>query len=180
MDHDPAPDDHDDADDDPIPTVAKPNELLALHSVTTELFEMLRRWFDVPPTVTLDLRAVDSAVIELGDPILIAAMAMRKLQALNLLATPGVITTTDVIVTIVGDLDRALVQAPTMRLKVQAADADWDRELAMLAEGDQAEAPHETDDSDDEADHFAQLHGMLHLAVHAVIEASEGEIRYLA
>ena len=68
---------------------------------------------------------------------------MRKLQALNLLSTPGVITTTDVVVTIVSDLDRALVQAPVMRLRLAAEVTDWDVQLAWL-EGDEAavdEAP---------------------------------------
>ena len=51
--------------------------------------------------VALDLNEIDSAVLELGDPTMIAALAMRKLQALHLLATPGVRTTTDVVVTIV-------------------------------------------------------------------------------
>lgn len=111
-------------DGDPIATVAKPDELLALHTVTAELFETLRAWFDVPPAVSIDLAEVDSAVAELGDPEMIAALAMRKLQALHLLATPGVKTTTDVVVTIVNDLDRALIQAPAMRLKREAA-ADW-------------------------------------------------------
>ena len=87
--------------------LSKPNELLALHSVTTEMFDTLRRWFSVPPRLSLNLESVDSAVTEMGDPTLIAGMAMRKLQALNLLSTPGVRTTTDVIVTIVQDLDRA-------------------------------------------------------------------------
>jgi len=73
--------------DEPLP---KPDELLALDAVAEEMFETLRRWFDVPPRVPLDLRAVDSAVVELGEPVMIAAVAMRKLQALHLLATPGV------------------------------------------------------------------------------------------
>ena len=109
-------DDDDEYEDDehtggPVP---KPAELLALDSVTAELFATLRRWFDVPPTVSLDLKEVDSAVSELGDPQMVAALAMRKLQALNLLATPGVRTTTDVVVAIVNDLERAMVQAPNM------------------------------------------------------------------
>ena len=85
----------------------------------------------MPAKVEFDLTAVDSAVRELGDPQLIAAFAMRKLQALHLLATPGVRTTTDVVVAIVSDLDRALLQAPTMRLRLAAANADWDAELAL-------------------------------------------------
>jgi hypothetical protein len=174
--------DDDSPDDDPTITIAKPDELLALHGVTAELFESLRNWFDVPPHVTLDLREVDSAVTELGDPVLIAAMAMRKLQALNLLSTPGVMTTTDVVVTIVGDLDRALLQAPTMRLRVQAAETDWDEAFELLADDDGpegSEAPADADAADPEAERFQQLHGYLHQAVHAVIEASEGQIRYL-
>ena len=148
--------------------------------MTTELFEILRGWFEVPPTVQLDLREVDSAVTELGDPMLIAAMAMRKLQALHLLATPGVVPTTDVVVTIVGDLDRALVQAPSRRLRVRAADTDWDRELDLLASGHQDDAPESADDADQEAEYFAGLHGQLHLAVHEVIVASDGEICYFS
>src|ERR687894_1165068 len=130
-----------DADPEGVATIPKPDELLALHGVTAEMFAILRRWFDVPPKVTLDLSEVDSAVVELGDPVLIAAMAMRKLQALHLLSTPGVRTTTDVVVAIVQDLQRALIQAPSMRLRLAAAAADWDAELAALeGDGDAAAA----------------------------------------
>ncbi len=69
--------------------IPKPDELLALHDVTEDLFSILRRWFDVPASVAIDLTDIDSAVVELGDPEMIAALAMRKLQALRLLATPG-------------------------------------------------------------------------------------------
>jgi hypothetical protein len=164
-----------------IETIPKPDALLALHDVAAEMFTMLRTWFDVAPEVTLDLREVDSAVAELGDPVLIAALAMRKLQALHLLATPGVRTTTDVVVAIVNDLDRALVQAPVMRLKVQAAVADWDRELIDLESGvtSGADDAPETDDVDWEVERFRSLHALLHEAMFSVIEASEGEIRYL-
>jgi hypothetical protein len=189
--------------DDPIPTVPKPDELLALHSVTTQLFDTLRRWFAVPGSVSIDLREVDSAVSELGDPLMIAALAMRKLQALHLLSTPGVMTTTDVVITIVQDLDRALVQAPNMYLKLKAAATDWDAELAGLdldglvdegegaapAEPDPIRAGHPSQISDGppvdpsqpdpETEAFRALHAKLHEAVYAVIEISEGEIRYL-
>lgn len=165
-------------------TVDKPDGLLALDRVTQELFAVLRSWFDVPPTVPLDLREVDSAVEELGDPVLIAAMAMRKLQALHLLSTPGVRTTTDVVVTIVGDLDRALMQAPAMRLKRRAAETDWDRELAMLREpgfmaGSSEAVPNDPSAADEEADRFRELHRLLHRAVQEVMEVSDGEICYL-
>ncbi len=177
MDPDLPSDDPDEPDD---PTVVpKPDELLALHDVTEEMFETLRAWFDVPSSVTLDLRSVDSAVTELGDPLLIAAMAMRKLQALHLLATPGVMTTTDVVVNLVSDLGRALHQAPGMRLKVQAAEADWDAEFARLAGGNPPEGPTSTEEADEEADRFEALHGCLIMAVHAVLRVSDGEIRYL-
>ncbi|CAN5814741.1 hypothetical protein BH23ACT1_BH23ACT1_14780 [soil metagenome] len=164
-----------------VETVSKPDELLALHSVTTEMFAILRQWFAVPDEVTLDLAEVDSAVAELGEPRLVAAMAMRKLQALHLLATPGVRTTTDVVVTIVQDLQRALLQAPSMRLKVAAESTDWDAELASLAEpGDLApvDAPNTTD-ADPEVDRFRVLHALVVAAVEAVLQVSEGEIRYL-
>jgi hypothetical protein len=176
--------------------VAKPDALLALHDVTSELFLTLRRWFGVPVAVSLDLAEIDSAVEELGDPVMIAAMAMRKLQALHLLATPGVMTTTDVVITIVQDLDRALVQAPSMRLKLQAASTDWDAAFAELGrhasatppEGS-ANHPSRVDDpdgvpldpaqSDPATERFRELHARLHEAVFAVLEVSAGEIRYL-
>lgn len=160
--------------------VPKPEELLSLDSVTEELFGTLRGWFDVPSVVTLDLNAVDSAVLELGDPQMVAALAMRKLQALNLLATPGVRTTTDVVVAIVNDLERAMVQAPNMWLKRQAAATDWDSALEALEAGDVEgldEAPVEADEIDPEVHRFRVLHGALHEAMFAVIEISEGAIR---
>ena len=164
--------------------VAKPVELLALHAVTTELFNTLQEWFEVPPSITIDVAAVDAdgAVREMGDPVMIAAFAMRKLQALHLLATPGVRTSTDVVVTMVQDLTRALLQAPTMRLNVQAARADWDAAFASLDDIDSLasfEAPSAVDDEDHEATRFEELHGMLHAAVHAVLAATDGEIAYL-
>ena len=175
-------DDDDEYEDDehtggPVP---KPAELLALDSVTAELFATLRRWFDVPPTVSLDLKEVDSAVSELGDPQMVAALAMRKLQALNLLATPRVRTTTDVVVAIVNDLERAMVQAPNMWLKRQAAATDWDRAFEALESGEVEgldEAPVEADEVDPEVHRFRTLHGALHDAMFAVIEISRGEIR---
>jgi hypothetical protein len=161
--------------------ITKPDELLALSGVAAELFDTLRRWFDVPSRVSLDLSEVDSAVTELGDPVLVAAMAMRKLQALHLLATPGVRTTTDVVVAIVQDLQRALIQAPAMRLKLAAAATDWDAELASLDHpaGSARAAPAEADGADPEADRFRALHGLVNLAMEATVAASEGRIRTL-
>ena len=162
--------------------VDKPDHLLALHGVSEELFDTLRRWFAVPDEVGIDLRAVDSAVAELGDPQMIAALAMRKLQALNLLATPGVRTTTDVVVAIIQDLERALLQAPRMRLQVRASTTDWDAELAALDDGstdldDEGQpAPADATDRDPEVDRYRVLHRRIHEALVAVLEASDGEI----
>jgi hypothetical protein len=161
--------------DEPLP---KPDELLALHGVTAELFEVLRRWFAVPDEVSLDLSEIDSAVREMGDPVMIAALAMRKLQALHLISTPGVPTTTDVLVTIVQDLDRALVQAPVMRLKLAAETTDWDAALVELEAGQTGDdAPASSDAEDLEAQHFRSMHAYLHVAADAVIQVSGGEIR---
>lgn len=163
-------------------TVPKPDELLALHGVTTEMFHTLRRWFAVPSAIALDLRDVDSAVTELGDPVMIAAMAMRKLQALHLLSMPGVRTTTDVVVTIVQDLDRALVQAPSMRLGLAASTTDWDAALAALGDGESPQSfPGIADVAaeDPETGRFRALHARLHDAVMAVLRATDNEIRYL-
>src|SRR5205823_7545992 len=62
-----ADDDFDEAEIEPE-ELAKPDELVALHTVTTELFELLRRWFAVPDEVMLDLTEIDSAVREMSDP----------------------------------------------------------------------------------------------------------------
>lgn len=155
----------------------KPDALLALHDSTIGLFARLREWFDVPGTVELDLTAIDSAVAELGDPVMVAALAMRKLQALHLLATPGVRTTTDVVVSIVGDLDRALAQAPASRLRLQVTETDWDAELVALGEGGLADVPEDVGAEDPEVVRFRMLHAQLHEAARAVLEASGGRIR---
>ena len=112
-----------------------------------------------------------------GDPQMIAALAMRKLQALHLLSTPGVRTTTDVVITIVSDLDRALLQAPVMHLRRLAATTDWDAAFAALDEPATVEGPAHGDDEDPEIRRFHMLHAQLHEAVRAIVEASEGRIR---
>ncbi len=167
--------------DESIDTIPKPEELLALHDVTEDLFNILRRWFDVPVSVPLDLTDIDSAVRELGEPEMIAALAMRKLQALRLLATPGVRTTTDVVVAIVNDIDRALLQAPDLHLRRQVAGGDWDAALEQLsaapAEDEDAELVADADAFDDDVSLFRSLHQQLHDAAIAVVEASDGAIR---
>ena len=154
--------------------IAKPSELLAARTSAEVLFDLIRGWFDVPPAVTLDLGAIDSAVSELGDPQLVMAMAMRKLQALHLLTTPGVRTTTDVVLTVIQDLERALLQAPNMHLKRTAEATDWDMALQALGTSNPALA-----EGDDEIETFRRHHALLHEAARAVLHASEGEIRTL-
>jgi hypothetical protein len=166
-----------------VETVAKPDELLALHDVTAELFATLRRWLEVPDRLTLTLDDVDAAVAELGDPVMVAGMAMRKLQALRLLAQPGVRTSSAVVITIVQDLDRALVEAPSLRLRRAAATADWDAALEELVAdpADPAAALAETElgapadaGEDPEVRRFRELHRKLHEAVRAVLTVSDG------
>jgi hypothetical protein len=160
--------------------IPKPRELLAVRTSAEVLFNLLRDWFDVPEHVTLDLRAVDSAVAELGEPQLVMAMAMRKLQALHLLTTPGVRTTTDVVLTVIQDLERALLQAPKMHLKRAAAVADWDAALAALGADDPGPDALEPDeDESDEIATFRRHHAALHHAARAVLHVSEGQIRTL-
>ena len=172
------------ADEQDAGVVAKPDALLALHSVTEELFDTLKRWFHVPAAVSLDLSDIDAAVRQMADPVMIAALAMRKLQALRLIALPGVRTSTDVVLAIVGDLERALVQAPVMRLKLRAEETDWDQAFAELTDehpdGHPSRlTPSDSRDIDPESDRFRELHLRLHEAAIAVVEASGGEIRYL-
>ncbi len=160
-------------------TQDKPVELLALHGVSAELFEMLQSWFGVGDRLTLDLSAIDSAVAELGDPVMIAGMAMRKLQALHLIATPGVLTATDMVVALVNDLNRALMQAPGTYLSLRASSTDWDAALAGMDDLG-GEVPADADAADPEIERFRELHALLHEAVYAVLEASDGEIRYFS
>ncbi|MFV1989983.1 MAG: hypothetical protein ACC652_04495 [Acidimicrobiales bacterium] len=161
----------------------KPVELLALHTVAEELFVTLQEWFLVPDEVGLNLEDVDAAVRDMADPLMIAALAMRKLQALRLISTPGVRTTTDIVITLIQDLDRALLQAPHMRLKRAAEATDWDAAFAELEHGANGHpstglAPREATEEDPEIEVFRARHGQLHEAVHAILVVSDGEVRH--
>lgn len=158
--------------------IPKPAELLQARAASVALFELLRQWFDVPDRVALNLAAIDSADRELADVQFVMAMAMRKLQAFHLLTAPGVVTTTDVVVTLVQDLERALQQAPRVRLRREAARTDWDAALVALDSGDlDDEAPEAL--NDEETDRFRQAHRQIRSAAQAVLKASEGRIRRL-
>ena len=160
-------------------TIAKPEELLGLTDVTEELFSTLKDWFDIPDQVPLPLAEVDPPAGSLTDPLMIAALAMRKLQGLRHISRPGVRTSTDVVVSIIQDLDRALLQAPTMWHKRAAASTDWDAAFADLVEDEGADAPTAVDDVDPKVKRFRELHANVHRALRAVVEASDGEIRTL-
>ena len=160
-----------------LPPLPKPHELLAVHGIAIELFATMKRWFAVPDRVSLNLTAIDSATRELKDPVMIAALALRKLQALSVISTPGVETTTDVIISLIQDLNRALVQAPNTRLRLDAESADWDAELEAMSEHPSRSAPSSPQQEDPEHERFTELHAALNEAGRAVMDASNGEIR---
>ncbi len=162
----------------PLP---KPRELLAARASAEVLFGVLREWFGVPPHLMLDLVAIDSAVTELQDPTTAAAMTMRRLQALHVLTTPGVRTTTDVVLTLLQEIERSLLRAPGARLRSEVAGTDWDAELAALEEGEQPLPPGagEGGEAFDDLEHFRRHHAALRAAARAVIAASEGSVRVL-
>jgi hypothetical protein len=161
--------------------IPKPLELLAARESAEALFATLRGWFGVPARVTLDLREIDAAVAELGDPQLIMAMAMRKLQALHLLTTPGVRTTTDVVLTVIQDLERALLQAPNLHLRRTAESTDWDAALQALDDEEPSRAGGVVEPVADDAaiGIFRAHHDRLRDAARAVLHISDGEIRLL-
>ena len=174
--------------------IDKPLELLAAREAAETLFETLQRWFEVPSRVTLELSSVTAANREIRDVHQVMALAMRRLQALHVVSGPRVITTTDVVLTIVQDLERPLRQAPRLRLRREAARTDWDAELAALEEQMSGEQLDEASDPvdvemvaegesesllDEEVRRFTEAHNLVRKAAKAVIQASDGKIRRL-
>ena len=144
---------------------------------------MLRRWFDVPASVSIDLADIDSAVVELGDPEMIAALAMRKLQALRLLADARCAHDDRC-----GRRHRERHRPrPVAGARPAAAPAvagtDWDAALEQLSDSDSRRAARirrttcDAEAFDDDVALFRSLHQRLHEAAIAVVEASQGEIR---
>lgn len=86
----------------------KPPELVSLYAATAEAFGTLKEEFQVPDTYELVLRDVDAAEPFLTSTLDIAAITMRKIQALRWVTKPGVETANDVVVTLAADLLRAL------------------------------------------------------------------------
>ncbi|HET9254789.1 MAG TPA: hypothetical protein VFO16_06255 [Pseudonocardiaceae bacterium] len=86
----------------------KPPELVSLYAETPAAFRILKDEFQVPDTYELALNHVDAAEQFLRSTVDIAAITMRKIQALRWVAKPGVETTNDIVVTLAADLLRAL------------------------------------------------------------------------
>lgn len=86
----------------------KPPELVNLYAATPAVFRTLKEEFQVPDTYELALVDVDAAEQFLRNTVDIAAITMRKIQALRWVAKPGVETTNDIVVTLAADLLRAL------------------------------------------------------------------------
>jgi hypothetical protein len=158
--------------------VDKPKELLALYDVSERLFNTLRSWFDVPIAVSLPLLDVDDGTEGFSEPAMVAALAMRKLQALRLLARPGVRTTTDVVVTMIQDLDRALSEAPIMHAKHSRSDPHLAEAVAAIRNGttDEYLSQLRPRSAQSETLLFLVDHQMVKRAAVAVLEASPGTI----
>ena len=156
----------------------KPAELVAVCGTAAWLFGALRSWFDVPEVVEINLGAVDAplAVSLLTDRGLVAAMAMRKLQALHYAATPGNLTAPDVIVTLIEGVTRALVEAPDAFLERMAKNCDWDEEFAALDNRVVWQNPGITDD---EIEHFKDCVDQLLSARAAVMLVADSGHKFL-
>lgn len=129
--------DHDETSAATVQYLPKPDQLIRLGSVFCELFNHLKAWFEVPDTMLIDLSAIDAsdAVRSMRDPQMIAGFAMRKLQALHLIALPGVPTKADVALTLIDSVLRALLEAPKSHLTRQLDSVDWDHEWKVLDAG---------------------------------------------
>ena len=86
----------------------KPAELVNLYTATSAAFTILKAEFQVPDTYELALHDVDAAELCLTNTVDIAAITLRKVQALRWVAKPGVETTNDIVVALAADLLRAL------------------------------------------------------------------------
>lgn len=86
----------------------KPPELVGLHAETPRIFRTLKAEFQVPDTYELPLHDVDAAEPFLSNTRDVAAITLRKIQALRWVTKPGVETTNDIVVTLAADLLRAL------------------------------------------------------------------------
>jgi hypothetical protein len=86
----------------------KPPELLSLYDATLKVFKIIKDEFGIPDTYALALHDVDAAAPFLTKTHDIAAITMRKIQALRWAATPDVEIPNDVVVALAADLQRSL------------------------------------------------------------------------
>lgn len=84
----------------------KPRAVLDLYHLAEEAFDALRRGFpQLGPMYVIPIENVDQPGPEvLRNETDLAAMTLRKLQALRYVATDGVITGNDVVVSLITDL----------------------------------------------------------------------------
>ncbi|MDQ2727195.1 MAG: hypothetical protein M3Y91_04875 [Actinomycetota bacterium] len=127
---------------------------------------------ETPLTIELDVSAIDSdaAVGQLKDRGLVAGLAMRKLQALHCVATPGVTTAVDVVLGLIDGVLRALVEAPDAYMQRRAALCDWDQEFDALDNGLIWRNPQRTDEELEEFSRCTATLGELHKVVAAMAE----------
>lgn len=103
--------------------LSKPPELLSLYDATAMAFKIIKEEFAVPDVCQLELHNVDAAESSLTNTDDIAAIALRKIQALRFVATPGVETTNDVVVSLAADLLRSLDHLAKHCKNLENADA---------------------------------------------------------
>jgi len=88
----------------------KPEALTLLKSVLPQTFETLKRSYKVPQIYYLDLGGVTAATAEqLSQHVDIAAVTLRKIQALHIHSHLGVRTPSDVVIGLCTEIGRAIV-----------------------------------------------------------------------
>jgi hypothetical protein len=113
----------------------KPPEFAFLRSASAEAFLALKEEFDIPDTYELALGDVDAAEGALRKSVDIAAIAMRKIQAVRSVTKPGAEITNDVVVGLAADLFRALSYLADRCTDQTRADklTDFKHKLAIAA-----------------------------------------------
>lgn len=105
---------------------AKPQEVLDLHGITLEAFEVLRHAFGVPPDYALPLVDVDQ-LVDHREPVDVAAFAMRHLQVVRRVSAPDCPLLTEhfvgVIAVLVPSLDELSDMVPQGRQRALLLDA---------------------------------------------------------
>lgn len=106
--------------------VKRPPELLAIPAHAEALFELVRKRFEVPASYTLDLSSPVLGEESLRSPLAVAAITMRKLQALQYLER-AVKPPSHVVLSLLADVSRSLAALratePPFRLHVEAINA---------------------------------------------------------